>query len=268
MDMTTETNTDTYASDEHDYAEAKRLAAAGLWSATLPDAPNVPEDEIVVIVTGPRPDRDVYDEHATDAGGEGDARWITLGLAGRADGDVDLLRMMDARFLDNYRWIRFEASPLPIPETMATLIGIVSGTRGGDEDALPPAAVQTLADALTARSMKSHVQQPAPGHRLYRNFSNALLAVLGVLALFAVAMIVAPETFTHAARITAIGTIIVASLGILVETRYRQQTDEILRMPEGFEEGRATAAEHLRMSYIIAITGAFGILLASTMVGS
>lgn len=264
--MTMETNTDAYASDDYDYAEAKRLAATGVWSATLPDAPNVPEDEIVVIVVGPRPDRDVYDEHATDAGGEGDARWITLGLAGRADGDVDLLSMADARFLDNYRWIRFDASPLPIPETMATLVGIVSGTRDGDDEPLPPPAARTLADALSARSMKGHIQQTAPGHRLFNNFANALLAVIGMLALSGLALIAAPETFSHAVRIVAIGGIVVASLGVLVETRYRQQTDEILRMPKGFEEGRSAAAEHLRMSYVITMTGALGLLLASMIV--
>lgn len=266
--MTMETNTDAYASDDYDYAEAKRLAATGVWSATLPDAPNVPEDEIVVIVVGPRPDRDVYDEHATDAGGEGHARWITLGLAGHADGDVDLLSMADARFLDNYRWIRFDASPLPIPETMATLIGIVGGTRGRNDEPHPPAAVRTLADAMSTRSMRGHVQQRAPGHLMFEHFSNALLAVILAMALAGVAMFLAPGTFAGVARIVAIGGIVVASLGILVETRYRQQTDGILRMPKGFEEGRAMAAEHLRTAYVITITGAVGILLTSMILGT
>jgi hypothetical protein len=249
----------------HSYEEAKRMAASGSWCVALPDAPNIAPEDVVIMCVGPRPDHDRYDDHACDAGGEGDARWITLTMIGPVDGETDLMTATETSFLDNYRWTPFDGSPIPIPATIAEAIGIVSGTRARGEKPHPPAAARTIADSMTAGSMVGHVQRTLPGSVLFEWYANALIVVICVLALAATGVIIDAERYAGAAGMASIAGFVAASCGILVVTRYRTAAKDVRRMPEGCAEGRSDASSYMQTSCILTMTSALLVLIMSKL---
>lgn len=243
----------------YDYEHAKLAAGKGIWSVTLPDAPNIAPDDVVVMCIGPRPDDDRYDPYAIDSGDNETGRWIAVALIGQIDGEIDMLTATETTFLENYQWTPAMEKPLPIPETMSTLIGIISGTRSRGETPLPAAAARSVIDAMVMDSMKGHVQQVPPGSRLFQWFANAQFLAIMALAFASAFLISDPDNYAYIARITSIGAMLIASLGIFVDTKYRLETSSILRLPDGYAEGRQRASEHLKVSCLI--TGFMGLLV-------
>lgn len=241
------------------YEEAKRLAGEGVWSVTLPDAPNIDPDDVVVVCVGPRPSDGSCDSYSVDSGGEGDGRWITLIAEGTIDGDLEMFTVDRIDFLDNYRWVRAQKSPIPMPSTIGTLVGLVSGARTRDETPLPAAAARTVIDAMVADSMIGHVQTTLPGSTMLHWFSNILIMAMGAVALTIFAVIGDPQGYAGVARMVATFTMVLAATGILVDTFYRRELVGMKRIPEGFAEGRAKVSSYLRMS--AALTFGTGLLL-------
>lgn len=241
------------------YVEAKRLAGEGVWSVMLPDAPNMDPDEVVIACVGPKPSDERYDSCTVDAGGEGEGRWITMIAVGTVDGELDMYTVETPDFLNNYRWTRSEASPIPLPSTIGALVGLVSGARTRDEAPLPTAAARTVINAMVADSMAGHVQTTLPGSTILHWFSNILIMAMGAVALTIFAVIGDPQGYAGVARMVATFTMVLAATGILVDTFYRRELVGMKRIPEGFAEGRAKVSSYLRMSS--ALTFGTGLLL-------
>ncbi|MFZ3482095.1 hypothetical protein [Sphingomonas sp. 3-13AW] len=241
------------------YDHAKQVAGEGIWSVALPDAPNIAPKDVVVMCVGPHPGDERYDPYAIDAGGSGDHRWIALLIVGEIEGEIDMVMATETAFLNNYKWTPARAAPLPIPDTMATLIGIVSGTRTRSEAPLPAAAARTIVDAMTAEAMTGHVQQTLPASRLFQWFTTVQIVTIAALAIAGLLFVTNAASYAHAVRIVSIGAVVVASCGILVDANYRRETLSILRLPDGYEEGRGKASKHLRLTCFI--TGCMGLVM-------
>jgi hypothetical protein len=233
------------------YEEAKRLAGEGVWSVMLPDAPNIDPDDVVVVCVGPRPDVDLYDACAADAGGDPDRRWITLAMIGTIEGELEMLTTDGTSFLDNYRWTRAEQSPLPTPVTIAELVGIVSGARTRDENPLPAAAARTVIDAMTADSMKGHVGTTLPGGTLISWFANLVIFAMAAIVLAGMAVMSDPQRFAGTAKVVAWASIVLATSGILVGTFYSRELVGMKRIPDGYVEGRAKVVRYLGITCIM-----------------
>ena len=98
-------------------------------------------------------------------------------------------------------------------------------------------------------SMKGHVKQSLPGSRLSQWFATAQMVAIAVLAMASLALIVDAATYAPIARMASISAMLLASLGILIETNYRLETSKILRLPKGYAEGRQEALKYLKETY-------------------
>jgi hypothetical protein len=247
------------------YEEARDRAALGVWSYSVPDFPNIPVDDVVVMSVGPRPDRDTYDDVAVESGTTSGSRWITLIHIGTLEGELEMMSVHDTEFLTSYRWFESPEPIIPVPSTMAGLIGIVSGTRGRDEAPLPGEAAKNVAKGLTLESMEGHVQTELPGSRLFQHYANVLIATLLIIWVSGLMVWWDAALFSTAAKWIAVAGAVVGSIGILVKTSYMREGDGILRMPEGYEEGRKTAAEMLLISSILTIISALTLYMSASL---